>query len=82
MSCVVYNEREAVQCMCLLLYIAGILNSYSKGNKPCDVEALGQGVQAKFHCWYINKQEDDGVSFQTLFFFQTREYIGKITIYI
>ena len=72
---------EAVQLMCLLLYIAGVLNSYNKGNNPCDVEALSQGVQTKFHCWNIKKQDDTygDLSFESeCFFCQTGEYINKI----
>jgi hypothetical protein len=30
------------------------------------------GLQAKFHCWYIKKQNDGGVSFQIESFFVKR----------
>jgi hypothetical protein len=71
-ECAVTNEREAVQFICLLLYYGGALNSYSKGNKPCDVEITSSGLQAKFHCWFIKKQNDSGVSFQIESFFVKR----------
>ena len=48
LSCVARHEREAVQFMCLLLYHAGILKSYSMGNKPSVIEATSEGLHVKF----------------------------------
>ena len=68
-TCVVEDEREAVQLMCLLLYYGRELNPYSKGNKPCNVEAVCGSSVAKFHCWFQNKPDGHGVYFETECFF-------------
>ena len=52
MSCTAKHEQEAIQFMCLVLYYAGVLQPYSKGNNPCDVEVVCQNLEAKLHCWY------------------------------
>jgi hypothetical protein len=54
----VINEREAVQFMCLLLYYGGVLQPYTKGNKPCDVHLTCESLDARFNCWYTKKKDD------------------------
>ena len=78
--CVVQDEREAVQVMCLLLYHGGALNQYSRGNKPCDVEAVSEGLQSKFHCCYSNRTNDIAIAFQTECYFVKRviKFLSKL----
>ena len=67
------HEREAVQFMCLLLYHAGILKSYSMGNKPSVIEATSEGLHVKLNCWYMkSKNIPVQVSFQLESFYVQR----------
>ena len=50
--------------MGLLLYYAGILQPYSKGNKPSDIQVISEGVEVKFHCWYLKECNQEFVTFQ------------------
>ena len=72
--CVVEHECEALNLMCLLLYHAGLLHPYSASDKPCDVLVVNplDHLEAKFHCWYIEKTDGTGISFQTECFFVKR----------
>ena len=63
--------------MCLLLFHGGILQSYSKGNKPCEIVATSVGVEARFLCWYIKKQSGSDVSFQVQACFVKRVCVLK-----
>lgn len=55
------NEHEAVQFMCLLLYHAGCLKSYSQGNQPCEVSTTSVGLWAKYKCWYHHQVQKGAV---------------------
>ena len=57
--------------MCLILFQAGKLKPYSKGSSACVVELHRNGLQAKFNCWFINKNGTE-TSFQTQEFFVKR----------
>ena len=68
------HEREALNLMCLLLYHAGLLYPYSASDKPCDVLVVNPlyPLEAKFHCWYIKKTDNTGISFQAEYFFREK----------
>ena len=72
MWCFSKDEREAVQFMCLRLYYAGILQPYSKGNKPSTIEIVCQSLEAKFNCWYLKKPGQMFVTFQLEAFYIKR----------
>lgn len=73
------DVREAVQFMCLLLFYAGILHPYSKGDKPSTIEAVCEGMNATFNCWYTRIKNDPWcVSFQLEAFYVKRVRISFI----
>ena len=76
MNCIVQTEQEAVQFMCLILYHAGLLKPYSQGSKPCVVELAGVGLQAKFHCWYNDTDNQSTSLFNIECFFIKRVSLG------
>ncbi|CAB4021998.1 Hypothetical predicted protein [Paramuricea clavata] len=55
MTCIAKHDKEAAQFMGLLLYYAGILQAYSKGNKPSDIHVTSEGLEVKFHSWYLKE---------------------------
>ena len=72
MSCMAKHEQEAVQFMCLVLYNAGVLQPYSKGNNPCNVEVVCQNLEAKFNCWYLKNADQTFVTFHLEAFYVKR----------
>ena len=81
MSCVVEHEQEAVQFMSLLLYYAGVLQPYSKGMNPSDIEVVCQDLKAKFHCWYLKKPDETFVTFHLEAFYIKRVQLRFFNFY-
>ena len=71
-----------MQFMCLLLYHAGCLKSYSQGNQPCEVSTTSVGLWAKYNCWYVKKDVGSGVSFQAKCLFVKRVSSNPSVLYL
>ena len=52
LNCVALDLREALPYIFLFLYDAGVLHSYSVGNKPCSAIAVNdtEDVEVHFNC--------------------------------
>jgi hypothetical protein len=79
-TCIAKHDKEAAQFMGLLLYYAGILQAYSKGNKPSDIHVTSEGLEVKFHCWYLKECNQEFVTFQLEAFYVKRVSNYKLDI--